>query len=87
MGSGLEAESLPAELAEDVSGATDAIGLGPTPASQVRFVMDTLGVASLVGDSGIRTFGWVEGVTPAPPRALAFFLLNLDRTASVTSSC
>ncbi len=60
-GFGLEAESLPGELAEDISGATDALRLGPTPASQVRFVMDTLGVANLVGDSGIRTFGWVEG--------------------------
>ena len=60
-GYGLEAESLPGELAEDISGAADALRLGPTPASQVRFVMDTLGVANLVGDSGIRTFGWVEG--------------------------
>jgi len=60
-GYGLEAESLPGELAEDISAATDSIRFGPTPVSQVRFLMDTLGVGSLFGNSGIRTFGWVEG--------------------------
>jgi hypothetical protein len=60
-GYGLEAESLPGELTEDISGASGALRLGPTPVSQVRFLMDNLGIANLVGDSGIRTFGWVEG--------------------------
>jgi Putative beta-barrel porin-2, OmpL-like. bbp2 len=60
-GYGLEAESLPGELTEDIAGATNALRLGPTPVSQVRILMDTLGVGSLFGDSGIRTFGWVEG--------------------------
>jgi hypothetical protein len=60
-GYGLEAESLPGELTEDISGASGSLRLGPTPVSQVRFLMDTLGIANLVGDSGIRTFGWVEG--------------------------
>ena len=60
-GYGLEAESLPGELTEDISGASGALRLGPTPVSEVRFLMDTLGIANLVGDSGIRTFGWVEG--------------------------
>jgi Putative beta-barrel porin-2, OmpL-like. bbp2 len=60
-GYGLEAESLPGELTEDIAGATNALRLGPTPVSEVRFLMDTLGVGSLFGDSGIRTFGWVEG--------------------------
>ena len=60
-GYGLEAESLPGELTEDISGASGALRLGPTPVSQVRILMDTLGFANLVGDSGIRTFGWVEG--------------------------
>lgn len=60
-GSGLEAESLPGELTEDISGATGALRFGPTPVSEVRILMDMLGVANLVGDSGIRTFGWIEG--------------------------
>jgi len=60
-GYGLEAESLPGELVEDIGTATDALRLGPTPVSEVRFLMDTLGVGSLLGNSGIRTFGWVEG--------------------------
>jgi hypothetical protein len=60
-GYGLEAESLPGEMTEDIAGASGALRLGPTPVSQVRILMDTLGAASLLGDSGIRTFGWVEG--------------------------
>ena len=60
-GSGLEAESLPGELIEDISGADVAPRLGPTPVADVRFLMDTLGMANLLGDSGIRTYGWVEG--------------------------
>ena len=60
-GYGLEAESLPGELTEDISGGIGGVRLGPTPVSQVRILMDTLGVGNLFGDSGIRTFGWVEG--------------------------
>ena len=60
-GSGLEAESLPGELVEDISGAVAAPRLGPTPITNVRILMDYLGVADLVGDSGIRTYAWVEG--------------------------
>jgi hypothetical protein len=60
-GSGLEAESLPGELTEDISNASSSLRLGPTPVSQVRILMDTLGAADLLGDSGIRMFGWVEG--------------------------
>jgi hypothetical protein len=59
--SGLEAESLPRELAEDISQPGRLPTLGPTPVSDVRFLMDTLGLARLLGDSGIRTFGWLEG--------------------------
>jgi hypothetical protein len=59
--SGLESESLPGELAEDISRAPDAVKLGPTAVSDVRFLMDNLGAANLFGDLGIRTFGWVEG--------------------------
>ena len=60
-GSGLQAESLPGELAEDIAPAPAEASLGPTPVSDVRFLMDTLGLKNLFGDSGIRTFGWVEG--------------------------
>ena len=61
-GYGLEAESLPGELTEDISGAdVRRSGWARRPVSEVRFLMDTLGIANLVGDSGIRTFGWVEG--------------------------
>ena len=59
--SGLEAESLPRELAEDIYQAPAAPRLGPTPVSDVRFLMDNLGLRNVFGDSGIRAFGWVEG--------------------------
>ncbi len=35
--------------------------MGPTPVSDVNILMDNLGLRGLFGDSGIRTFGWVEG--------------------------
>jgi hypothetical protein len=57
---GLLAESLPAELAEDIGGAGYS-GLGPMPVSEVRLLMDGLGLAGPLEDRGIRTFGWVEG--------------------------
>ncbi len=59
-GSGLEAESLPGEFEEDIAGAP-AYRLGPTPVSQVRILMDGLGLENWFGSHGIRTFGWVEG--------------------------
>ena len=58
---GLEAESLPGELTEDIYQAPDDFRLGPTPVSDVNFLMDDLRLRKLFGDSGIRTFGWVEG--------------------------
>ncbi len=60
-GYGLEAESLPGEMTEDIAGASSALRLGPTPVSQVNFLMDGLGLRNLLGNSGIRVFGWVEG--------------------------
>ena len=57
---GLLAESLPGELAEDYLG-TQYSGLGPTPVSEVGFLMDNLGLGCLLEPRGIRTFGWVEG--------------------------
>jgi hypothetical protein len=60
-GYGLQAESLPGELAEDIAGGAEALGFGATPVSQVNFLMQYLRLADLVGNTGIRTFGWVEG--------------------------
>jgi hypothetical protein len=60
-GYGLESESLPGELTEDIAGASDALRLGPTSVSQVRTLMDVLGLANWLDGPGIRTFGWVEG--------------------------
>jgi hypothetical protein len=60
-GTGLEAESLPGELAEDIFDASDGIRLGPTAVSNVRFLMDGLGLDNWLSGPGIRTFGWVEG--------------------------
>ncbi|MDG3002837.1 outer membrane beta-barrel protein [Paludisphaera mucosa] len=61
-GGGLEAESLPAEQAEDLAPGMDSIRtLGPTPVADVRFLMDQLGLQRTLGDSGIRSFGWIEG--------------------------
>lgn len=61
IGAGLEAESLPAEIAEDLDyEAPEAFRFGPTPVSEVNFLMDRLGLRRLFGDRGIRTFGWVE---------------------------
>lgn len=58
---GLEAESLPAEIAEDIWQDRPAPGLGPTPILDVRFLMDNLGLAAPLEARGIRAFGWVEG--------------------------
>ncbi len=86
-GSGLQPESLPAELAEDISQVPTVPNLGPYPVSDVRFLMDTLGFKNAFGDSGIRTFGWVEGVTPARRAVRACSRSSRGRTGSVTSSC
>lgn len=58
---GLQPESLPAEIAEDVWQDRPAPGMGPTPVLDVRFLMDNLGLACPLEPHGIRTFGWVEG--------------------------
>ncbi|MFO0851503.1 MAG: outer membrane beta-barrel protein [Gemmataceae bacterium] len=61
---GLEAESLPREIAEDIR--RDAVppatpAWGPTPVDEVGILRRSLQVDRFLGDSGIRTFGWVEG--------------------------
>ena len=60
-GYGLEAESLPAEIAEDVYQAFPVPRLGPTPVANVRLLMNLLSLQGLEDWSHIRTFGWVEG--------------------------
>lgn len=59
---GLETESIPGELAENLAGtsAPKSKKWGPTPVAEVRFLMDTLGLQKLFGDSGIEMFGWFE---------------------------
>ena len=65
---GLEAESLPAEIEEDLATGRVAPRFGPTPVSDVNFLMDYLRIGELFGDSGFRTFGWLEsGYTGASP--------------------
>ena len=59
-GSGLESHSLPGEISEDTPQARPAAKLGPTAVSDVRFLMDRLGLDYLLDDSGIRAFGWTE---------------------------
>lgn len=86
---GLEAESLPGELSEDDSLTPPSFRYGTTPVSDVNILMDKLGFRSLVGESGIRTFGWLEsgysgsssgrGMLSVQPRLNRFgneFLLN-----------
>jgi hypothetical protein len=58
-------------MAEDLDyAAPEAFRLGPTPVSEVNFLMDRLGLGYLFGDRGIRTFGWLEngytGVSTRP---------------------
>ncbi len=59
---GLEAESLPGEIAEDLStSAPRGYRYGATPVSEVGILSDFLGLRNLFGDRPLRTFGWVEG--------------------------
>ncbi len=58
---GLELESLPGELQEDIAQLLGPPRLGPTAVSQVNVLMDFFRLRDLFGDTGIRTFGWVEG--------------------------
>ena len=60
-GYGLEAESLPGEIAEDFYQAFPVSRLGPAPVANARILMDLLGIENWAPESNIRTFGWVEG--------------------------
>ena len=65
---GLEAESLPAEIEEDLATGRVVPRFGPKPVSDVNFLMDYLRFRELFGDTGLRTFGWLEsGYTGASP--------------------
>jgi hypothetical protein len=55
-GAGAEPESRPAERSEEAP----APKLGPTPVEDVGFLMNNLGLKNVFGDSGIRTYGWLE---------------------------
>jgi hypothetical protein len=57
---GLEAESLPGEISENIV-APSGFRLGPTPVSEVNILMDYLGLRNLFGNTAIRSFGWAEG--------------------------
>jgi len=62
LGFGPPAESLQAEIAEDIIETSQySRRFGPTPVDDVRFLMDDVGLADWFGDSGIRAFGWLEG--------------------------
>jgi hypothetical protein len=58
-GSGLESHSLPGEWLEDEEDAP-SYRLGPTPVTDVKVLMDGFRLGKLFGDSGIRSFGWLE---------------------------
>ena len=58
--SGLESHSLPGETSEDIPQADPSTRLGPTPVADVRFLMEQLRLEDAFGDSGIRSFGWME---------------------------
>jgi hypothetical protein len=60
-GRGLEAESLPAELAEDLPSAPSEFRMGPAPVSEVGIMRRLLGLDDFLSARGLRTFGWVEG--------------------------
>jgi hypothetical protein len=64
----LEAQSLPAEIEEDLATGPVKNRFGATPVADVNFLMDYLRFRDLFGDTGIRTFGWLEsGYTGASP--------------------
>ena len=61
-GRGLEAESLPAELAEDLFQEAPAeFRFGPTPVSEVGILRNLLGLDDFLSARRMRSFGWVEG--------------------------
>jgi hypothetical protein len=71
LGVGLEAESLPGEIAEDLQyTAPDAFRFGATPVSKVNLLQRLVSPTGLFEDTGpLRTFGWVEfGYTGASVR-------------------
>ena len=57
---GLNPESVPYEVTEDVGTVAGPPALGPTAVSDVGLVMDGLGLRKLFGKSGIEFFGWGE---------------------------
>jgi hypothetical protein len=70
IGGGLEPESLPAEIAEDLDYfAPDAFRFGAMPVSEVGLLRRLLESRVPLGDGGLRLFGWMEqGYTGASVR-------------------
>jgi hypothetical protein len=71
IGTGLEPESLPGEIAEDLAtGANQQFRLGATPVADVGILRNLINATGLLSDSPIRTFGWLEqGYTGASVNA------------------
>lgn len=60
-GSGLEPESLPGELAEELfPTAPEEFRFGPTPVSEVGILRELFGMSDFLESRGLRTFGWLE---------------------------
>lgn len=57
---GLESHSLPAQIAEDTSPRTIP-KWGPMPVDDVGYLYNLLSASPWFANSGIRTFGWLEG--------------------------
>jgi len=57
---GLNPESVPYEVTEDLGKVTGPPAMGPTAVSDVGLVMDELGLRKLFGKTGIEFFGWAE---------------------------
>ncbi len=61
IGSGLEAQSLPGEIAEDLDyGASNAFRFGAKPVSEVQLLEGLLRPTGFFDAGGLRTFGWAE---------------------------
>jgi hypothetical protein len=60
-GLGLEPESLPAEIQEDLFPTPPQFRFGPTPVSEVGILERLLGLDRVVSDRPLRVFGWAEG--------------------------
>lgn len=85
---GWDQESNQADLAEEISGSSRFIPKwGPVPVDEVRTLMDDFGFAEWFGDSGIKTFGWVEAGQIYSSSGSGLMSSRPDSTGLVMSSC